>query len=144
MVGASAAAAMQSEETPMRGSTAAQIHIEIIETVIRLYVSLGQSLDHCLNEIGTGMVEEHELQAHLSASRAQISDILAGNHAVKRKFEEECKRLLSLTSACFSNGTQYSAAMKQAKMERDALRQKTAALADLLDLLQSQNGGPRQ
>lgn len=128
----------------MRGSTAAQIHIEIIETVIRLYVSLGQSLDHCLNEIGTGMVEEHELQAHLSASRAQISDILAGNHAVKRKFEEECKRLLSLTSACFSNGTQYSAAMKQAKMERDALRQKTAALADLLDLLQSQNGGPRQ
>ena len=127
----------------MNGITADHVHIEIIETVIRLYVSLGQSLDQCLNKIGTGMVEEHELQARLSASRAQISDILAGYPAVKRKFEEECKRLLSLTSACFSNGTQYSVAMKQAKIERDALRQKTSALVDLLDLLQSQSGGPQ-
>ncbi len=128
----------------MNGTTAAQHHIEIIETVIKLYVSLEQSLDHCLNEIGTGAVEEHELQAHLSASRAQMSDILAGNPIVKQKLEQECKRLLSLTSACFSNGTQYSVAMKQAKIERDALRHKTAALVELLDVLQSPGDRPRR
>ena len=125
----------------MNGIAAAQHHIEIIETVIQVYVSLGQSLDHCLNEIGTGTVEEHELQAHLSASRAQMSDIFAGNPVVKQKLEQECKRLLSLASACFSNGTRYSIAMKQAKMERDILGYKTAALVDLLDVLQSLSGG---
>lgn len=126
----------------MSGITAAQHHIEIIETIIKLYVSLGQSLDHCLNEIGAGMVEEHELQAHLSASRAQMSDILAGYPAVKHKLEQECKRLLSLASTCFSNGTQYSVAMRQAKMEREILKYKISALVDLLEVLQSSSGGP--
>jgi hypothetical protein len=124
----------------MNGITTTQDHIEIIETVIKLYESLGQSLDHCLNEIGTGAIEEHQLQAHLSTSRAQMMDILAGNPAVKQKLEQEGKRLLSVTSACFSSGTPYSVAMKEAKKEREALRSKTAALSDLLDVLQAARG----
>lgn len=128
----------------MSGITKAQDHIEIIETVLKLYASLGQSLDHCLNEIRTGVTEEHELQAHLSPSRAQMMDILAGSPTVKQKLEQECKRLLSVTSACFSNGTPDSVAMKQAKTEREALRCKTAALTDLLDVLQAARGGQRR
>lgn len=128
----------------MNGITATQNHIEIIETVIKLYESLGQGLDHCLNEIGTGVIEEHELQAHLSTSRAQMMDILAGSPAVKQKLEQECKRLFSVTSACFSNGTPDSVAMKEAKMEREVLRCKTAALSDLLDVLQAARGGQRK
>ena len=121
----------------MNGTSVAQNCIEIIETLIKLYTSLGQSLDHCLNEIGTGAVEEHELQAYLSTSRAQAMDILAGSPAVRQKFGEECKRLLSLTSACFSNGTQYSVAMKQARTERETLRSKSAALSELREVLRA-------
>jgi hypothetical protein len=54
----------------MNGITTAPDHIEIIETLIKLYTFLGQSLDHCLSEIDTGAGEEHELQAHLSTSRS--------------------------------------------------------------------------
>jgi hypothetical protein len=126
----------------MNGITTAPDHIEIIETLIKLYRFLGQSLDHCLNEIDTGAVEEHELQAHLSTSRAQIMDLLAGNPAVRQTLEPECKRLLSLTSACFSNGTQSSVAMKEARTEREALRSKTAALTELLEVFQ--RGDDRQ
>jgi hypothetical protein len=120
----------------MSGTITAQYHIDIIETLIKLYGSLEQNLDHCLHEIATGMLEEHESQARLSVTRGQIMDILAGNSVVKQKLEEECRRLLSLASACFSDGPQSTVALKQARTEREALRCKAAALKELLDVLQ--------
>jgi hypothetical protein len=132
------------KEILMNGAILAQNHIGIIETLIQLYGSLEQNLDHCLNEIGTGTVEEHESQARLSATRAQIMDILAGNPVVKEKIEEECKRLLSLASACFSNGPQSTVALKEARTEREALRCKAAALRDLLEVLRSADSAQRQ
>lgn len=121
----------------MNDTTMAQDHIEIIETLIQLYGALEQNFDHCLSEIGTGMLEEHESQARLSTTRAQIMDLLAGNPVVKEKLEEECKRLLSLASACFTSGPQSTVALKEARMEREALRCKGAALRDLLEVFRS-------
>lgn len=120
----------------MDGTITSQNYIDIIETLIKLYGSLEQNLDHCLSDIGTGMLEEHESQARLSATRAQIMDMLAVNPVVKEKLEEECRRLLSLASACFSDGPQSTVALKQARAEREVLRCKAAALKDLLDVFQ--------
>jgi hypothetical protein len=120
----------------MNGTITAQNHIDIIKTLITLYGSLEQNLGHCLHEIATGMLEEHESQARLSATRAQIMDLLAGNPIIKEKLEEECKRLLSLASACFSDGPQSTVALKQATAEREALRCKAAALKELLEVFQ--------
>jgi hypothetical protein len=128
----------------MSGTITAQDHIDIIETLIQLYGSLEQNFDHCVNEIATGMLEEQESQARLSATRAQIMDILAGNSIVKERLEEECRRLLSLASACFSEGPQSTVALKQARTEREALRCKTAALKDLLEVLQRGAEGERK
>lgn len=128
----------------MSGTITAQNHIDIIETLIKLYSSLEQNFDHCLHEMSTGMLDEHESQARLSTTRAQIMDILAGNSVVKEKLEEECRRLLSLASACFSEGPQSTVALKQARTEREALRCKAAALKDLLDVFQRGADGQRK
>ena len=121
----------------MNGIRTAPNHIEITETLIKLYDFLAQSLDHCLDQWERGTSEEHELQAHLSSSRAQMMDMLVGNPTVKQKVEPECKRVLSLTSACLSNGSQNSVAMKEATAERDTLRCKATALRDLLEVFHS-------
>jgi hypothetical protein len=132
------------KEILMSGTITAQNHIDVIETLIKLYGSLEQNFDHCLHEITSGMLEEHESQARLSTTRAQIMDILAGNSVVKEKLEEECRRLLSLASACFADGPQSTVALKQARTEREALRCKAAALKDLLEVFQGGADGQRK
>jgi hypothetical protein len=50
-------------------------HIEITETLLRLYVFLAQYLDRCQNEAARQTFPEHELQAHLSSTKGKLLEI---------------------------------------------------------------------
>ena len=63
-------------------------HIEITETLVRLYVFLTQYLDRCLDEAARKAYPDEELHAHLSKTRATMADILAVNPVVKNKVRE--------------------------------------------------------
>lgn len=107
-------------------------HIEITETLVRLYVFLAQYLDRCLNEAARQSFPEHELQAHLSSTKAKMLEILSVNRVVKGKVENECERVLSLGTACLKGGGEKAAALTELKAERAVLQNKTIALSDLL------------
>ena len=107
-------------------------HIEITETLVRLYVFLAQELDRCLNEAARQTFPEHELQAHLSSTRAKMMEILSVNQVVKSKVEQECARVLSLAAACLKGADGKTATMETVKAERAVLKNKTMALSDLL------------
>ncbi len=116
----------------MTAQTTAHGHIDITETLVRLYVFLTQNLDRCLNEASRTTFPEHELQSHLSSTRAKMREILSVNQVVKGKVEEECNRVLSLAAACLTAGGGKTAAMDAVKAERAVLTNKTMALSDLL------------
>lgn len=107
-------------------------HIEITETLVRLYVFLAQYLDRCHDEAARASFPEADLQAHLSATKAKMMEILSVNQVVKGKVEKECDRVLSLGAACLEEGAQKKGAADALKAERAVLRNKTIALSDLL------------
>lgn len=107
-------------------------HVEITETIVRLYVFLTQYLDRCLDEAARKSYPEEELQAHLSATRKQMMEILTVNPVVKGKVEKECERALSLGAACLKGGADKAASSDAVKAERAMFRNKTIALSDLL------------
>jgi hypothetical protein len=116
----------------MNGQITTNGHIEITETLVRLYVFLAQELDRCENGTAGQTFPEHELQSHLSSTRAKMMEILSVNQVVKAKVEQECDRVFSLASTCLANGPQKTAAMEELKTERLVLKNKTMALSDLL------------
>jgi hypothetical protein len=120
------------EELDMNAQTTAGSHIEITETLLRLYVFLAQDLDRCLNEAARQTFPESELQAHLASTRAKMMEILSVNRVVKEKVEQECNRVLALAAACLAGGDGKKAAMEELKAERAVLKNKTMALSDLL------------
>ena len=61
----------------MNTQSTAHGHIDITETLVRLYVFLAQSLDRCLNEAARATYPEQELQSHLSSTRAELMEILS-------------------------------------------------------------------
>jgi hypothetical protein len=79
-------------------------HIEITETMVRLYVFLAQELDRCLDEAARQSFPEAELQKHLAATRTRLVEIVQVNPVVKGKVEQECERALSLAAACLKGG----------------------------------------
>lgn len=103
-------------------------HIEITETLVRLYVFLAQYLDRCQNEAARQTFPEHELQAHLSSTKEKMLEILSVNRVVKSKVEQECDRVLSLGAACLTGGKD----LNELRAERAILQNKTIALSDLL------------
>jgi hypothetical protein len=107
-------------------------HIEITETLLRLYVFLAQELDRCLHGTAGQNFPEQELQAHLSSTRAKMMEILAVNRVVKGKVEQECDRVFSLAASCLREGSQKPAIVEELKAERLVLKNKTMALSDLL------------
>jgi hypothetical protein len=107
-------------------------HIEITETIVRLYVFLTQYLDRCLDEAARTSYPEEELHAHLSATRKQMMEILTVNPVVKGKVEKECERALSLGAACLKAGAERAASSDAVKVERAVFRNKTIALSDIL------------
>ena len=88
----------------MNAQSTAHGYVEITETLVRLYVFLAQGLDRCLNQAARQTFPEHELQSHLSTTRAAMMEILSVNRVVKNKVEQECNRVLSLAAACLADG----------------------------------------
>jgi len=116
----------------MSNQLTAHGHIEITETLVRLYVFLAQELDRSLSETARQTFPEHELQSHLSSTRSQMMEILSVNRVVKDKVEQECSRVLSLAAACLAAGPGKTPAMDELKAQRAVLKNKTMALSDLL------------
>ncbi len=107
-------------------------HIEITETLVRLYVFLAQYLDRCHDEAARQSFPEKELQAHLAATKAKMMEILSINRVVKGKVEKECEHVLSLGAAYLKGGAKKKAVLDELKAERAVLQNKTIALSDLL------------
>ena len=107
-------------------------HITITETLVRLYVLLEQHVDRSLDTTLQLDYPEHDLQALLSAARAEMMEILSVNRVVKEKVEEECNRVLALTAECLSDGADQAGATYELRAERAVLKNKTMALSDLL------------
>lgn len=116
----------------MQVQVIAHSHIDITDTLVRLYVFLAQSMDRCLSEAARISYPESELQSNLASTRTMVLDMLSVNRVVKGKVEQECNRVLSLVTACLTDGPGKSAAMNDLKAERAMLKQKTMALSDLL------------
>jgi hypothetical protein len=107
-------------------------HIEITETLVRLYVFLAQYLDRCQSEAVRQSFPEKELQAHFSATKTKMMEILSVNRVVKEKVAKECDRVLDLGMACLKDGAKSQMVVEQIKAERALLQTKTIALSDLL------------
>ena len=116
----------------MFAQTQAPSHIEITETLVRLYVFLTQYLDRCLDEAARKTYPDEELHAHLATARATMADILAVNPVVKSKVEKECKDALVLGTAILKGGHERASAMEPMQAQRAILKTKTIALSDLL------------
>lgn len=107
-------------------------HLEITDTLARLYLFLAQSMDRCVSEGAHSNYQEEEFQAHLASTRAAVLDMLAGNRVVKAKVEQECNRIGSLVTACLMGGASKEVALEELQAERAAIKHKTMALTDLL------------
>ena len=116
----------------MNAQSTAHAHIDITETLVRLYVFLAQNLDRCLNEAVRTSYPEHELQSHLLSTRAEMMEMLSVNRVVKDKIEQERERVHWLAAACRTDGSGKTAAIDALKAERVVLKNKTMALSDLL------------
>ena len=107
-------------------------HIDITDTLARLYLFLAQSLDRCGSEAVRISYPEPEFQANLASTRAAVLEMLSVNHVVKGKVEQECDRVNSLVTAYLMDGAAKVGALDELKVERAVLKQKTVALSDLL------------
>lgn len=107
-------------------------HIDVTDTLIRLYVFLAQTIDRCLSEAARISYPETVLQGHLAATRATVLDMLSVNKVVKEKVEQECTHVLSLVASALTDGPRQTAALHDLKTERAILKHKTMALSDLL------------
>ena len=116
----------------MHGHLTVNHHIEITQTLVRLYIFLAQSLDRALNATAGAPYPDHELHSHLASARSEVMAMLSGNRVVKEKVEEECTRVRSLIGAFLKGGTGKTAALDELEWERDVLKVKTAVLSDLL------------
>lgn len=107
-------------------------HIDVTDTLVRLYVFLAQTIDRCLSEAARISYPETVLQGHLAATRATVLDMLSVNKVVKEKVEQECTHVLSLVASALTDGPKQAAALQDLKTERAILKHKTMALSDLL------------
>jgi hypothetical protein len=121
----------------MAAPSAPSQHIQITETLVRLYVFLSQSLDRCLDKASRASFPEKDHQAFLAETRARVMEALAVNPVVKRKVEEEYSRVLTLAESYVKARTNKTAVQRQLKAEREALRTKLVALSDLLAIFRA-------
>lgn len=116
----------------MNASSSVRRHVDITDTLSRLYLFLAQSVDRCVSEASCISYPEAELQSHLASTRATALDMLSVNQVVRRKVEQECQRVHSLVAACLADGPGKAGALDELKAERAVLKHKTMALSDLL------------
>ena len=112
-------------------------HIRTTETLLRLYVLLGQYLDRCrTEERGSSPVSEGEFQKHLVETKATVANFLSTNRIVPKKVEQEYERVRTCGEDLIKNPTD-SKLQAQVDQEREVLRIKTLALSDLLAVFRS-------
>jgi hypothetical protein len=116
----------------MNAQPTVQSHIDITDTLARLYLFLAQSLDRCMSEAARISYPEPQFQASLASTRATVLDMLSVNQVVKGKVEQECDRVGSLVTAYLADGAGKKEALDELKAERAVLKHKTLALSDLL------------
>ena len=116
----------------MNVQSAVHSHIDITETLARLYLFLAQSMDSCVSEAARINYPEAELESHLASTKAAVLDMLAVNQVVKAKVEQECNRVRSLIMTSLADGAANAVALDELKAERAVLKHKTMALSDLL------------
>ena len=116
----------------MNVQSAVHSHIDITETLARLYLFLAQSMDRCVSEAARINYPEAELESHLASTKAAVLDMLAVNQVVKAKVEQECNRVRSLIMTSLADGAANAVALDELKAERAVLKHKTMALSDLL------------
>ena len=107
-------------------------HIEMTETLVRLYVFLSQSLDRCLDQATRDSFPEKDHQALLTETRTKVMEALAVNPVVKRKVEEECTRILALAEFYLDGNSNQTGLLAELIAERETLKTKLVALSDLL------------
>jgi hypothetical protein len=116
----------------MNAQPTVQSHIDITDTLARLYLFLAQSLDRCVSEAARISYPEPQFQASLASTKATVLGMLSVNQVVKGKVEQECDRVGSLVMACLKDGAAKAGALDELKAERAVLKYKTLALSDLL------------
>lgn len=121
----------------MKTQSVVHSHIQVTDTLARLYLFLAQSMDRCVSEAARVGYPEAELQQHLDATRATVLDMLSGNRVVQAKVEQECHRVEGLILACQAGGATNAVALDELKAERTVLKHKTMALSDLLAVFRS-------
>lgn len=121
----------------MNTHAAAVNHIDITQTLVRLYIFLAQSVDRALDQTVGQSLPQHELQSQLQSARADVLAMLSVNRVVKEKVDTECSRVRALIGACLKEGAGKGAVREELASERNALKTKTAALSDLLAVFRS-------
>jgi hypothetical protein len=116
----------------MSAQPTVQSHIDVTDTLARLYLFLSQSLDRCVSEAARISYPEPQFKASPASTRSMVLDMLSVNQVVKGKVEEECERVGLLVTACLTEGPAKAGALDQLKAERAVLKHKTLALSDLL------------
>ena len=116
----------------MNAQSTVQSHIDVTDTLARLYLFLAQSLDRCVSEAVRISYPESELTSNFASTRATVLEMLSVNQLVKGKVEQECDRVRSLVTACLTDGPAKAVALEELKEERAVLKHKTMALTDLL------------
>ena len=102
-------------------------HVLMTETLLRLYVLLGQQLDRCLDAERPQSCSEEEFERHFQATRASVGELLAVNPVVQAKMERECQVVLALVAPAGAAGRK-----EELLTRREGLRHKMLVLSDLL------------
>jgi hypothetical protein len=116
----------------MTAQSAVPNHIDITETLVRLYVFLAQSLDRCLDQQQQDSLPEKDHQAFLADTRRKLMEVLQVNPVVKKKVQEECDLVLRLAESYLQAGDSRTVLAGHVKAERAILTTKLLALSDLL------------
>lgn len=115
----------------MPDESPAPVHLEITDTLVRLYVLLAQHLDRCQDEALRQSVPEREFQQHLVDTRDKVLQLLSRNRVVKEKVELEYDRVHALGTTWVEGRTDQTAKATM-EQEREMLKTKILALSDLL------------
>jgi len=112
--------------------TTTKEQIDVAAALVRLYVFLSQYLDRCFDDAARKSYPDAELQAHLTATKGELMNILAVNPVVKNKLAEECDRVLALGASCLKAGASDASLREKIRAERAVLTNKTMALSDVV------------